>query len=292
METNPAKTNVQPAVVEREITNDVLTRVNAFQKNGELTIPKDYSPENALKSAYLILSDLKDKNQKPILEVCSKKSIANSLLKMVVEGLSPMKKQCYFIPYGTELTLIRSYQGAVALAKRVSNLIDVVPNVIYQDDVFEFGIDLETGRRKVLKHEQKLSNIDNKKIVGAYCYLLKSDGKNEIEVMTIDEIRNSWNQGQTKGNSMAHQNFTQEMAKKTVINRACKNIINSSTDALLIGEDEEKTEVENIEQNFEDVRHEIVQEEIKEISFDAAPVQEQKQEVEKDATLFPDKVPF
>jgi recombination protein RecT len=289
METNPAKTNVQPAVVEREITNDVLTRVNAFRKNGELTIPKDYSPENALKSAYLILSDLKDKNQKPILEVCSKKSIANSLLKMVVEGLSPMKKQCYFIPYGTELTLIRSYQGAVALAKRVSNLIDVVPNVIYQDDVFEFGIDLETGRRKVLKHEQKLSNIDNKKIVGAYCYLLKSDGKNDIEVMTIDEIRNSWNQGYTKGKSAVHENFTQEMAKKTVINRACKNIINSSTDALLIGEDEEKTEIETTEQAFEDVRHEIVQEEMKEISFDAAP---EKQEVVKDATLFPEKAPF
>jgi len=289
METNPAKTNVQPAVVEREITNDVLTRVNAFQKNGELTIPKDYSPENALKSAYLILSDLKDKNQKPILEVCSKKSIANSLLKMVVEGLSPMKKQCYFIPYGTELTLIRSYQGAVALAKRVSNLTEVVANVIYQDDVFEFGIDLETGRRKVLKHDQKLSNIDNKKIVGAYCYLLKSDGKNEVEVMTIEEIRQSWNQGFAKGNSTVHQNFTQEMAKKTVINRACKNIINSSTDALLIGDDEEKTEIEQAEQSFEDVRHEIVQEEVKTISFD-----EVKEETKEAAPIEvgQTKVPF
>ena len=46
----------QPAAVEKDITAQVLQKVQAFEKSGELRIPKDYSPENALKGAMLILS--------------------------------------------------------------------------------------------------------------------------------------------------------------------------------------------------------------------------------------------
>lgn len=279
--------NVQPAVVEREITNDVLQRINSFQENGELKIPEDYSPENALKSAYLILSDLKDKNGVGILEACSKKSIANALLKMVVEGLSPMKKQCYFIPYGKELTLIRSFQGSIALARRVGGVSDVVANVIYKNDSFEFGIDLETGRRKILKHEQSLNNISNSEIVGAYAFVIKNDGSKEVEIMTIEEIRTAWNQGQTKGNSPAHNNFTQEMSKKTVINRACKNIINSSTDAFLIGEDEDesKTNEEKFDSKVIEIKSEIISSEPETIAFEESKPEEI--EKQKNGSLFP-----
>ena len=38
---------------------------------------------------------------------------------------------------------------------------------------------------------------------------------------------------------MAHQNFTDEMAKKTVINRICKSIINSSDDTALFDDEKE-----------------------------------------------------
>jgi recombination protein RecT len=58
-----------------------------------------------------------------------------------------------------------------------------------------------------------------------------------LEEMTIQEILKAWGQGQTKGNSPAHQNFKGEMAKKTVINRALKTLINSSTDSGLMDED-------------------------------------------------------
>ena len=49
--------------------------------------------------------------------------------------------------------------------------------------------------------------------------------------MTMDEIRKAWAQGAAKGGCPAHKNFPQEMAKKTVINRACKIFVNTSTDA-------------------------------------------------------------
>ena len=48
--------------------------------------------------------------------------------------------------------------------------------------------------------------------------------------MTLDQIHKSWNQGATKGKSPAHVNFPEEMCKKSVINRCCKNFVNSAKD--------------------------------------------------------------
>jgi recombination protein RecT len=59
------------------------------------------------------------------------------------------------------------------------------------------------------------------------------DGSKKTTLMTIDQIHKAWAQGQTKGNSPAHKNFPDEMAKKSVINRACKIAIKSSNDSSL-----------------------------------------------------------
>jgi recombination protein RecT len=174
---------------------------------------------------------------------------------MVVEGLSVLKKQGYFIPYDKELTWIRSYQGSIALAKRVAEVKEVNAVVVYQNDLFEYGIDVKTGRQVIYKHDQKLGNIANDKIIAAYAIVIYKDGSTDATVMSMDEIRTAWNQGAPKGNSPAHKNFTQEMAKKTVINRACKTPINSSTDVILVGGyDEENDEAPTI-----DIKHEIIE---------------------------------
>ncbi len=235
--------NSQVKKSEKNIVNDVLVRVNQFQAAGELTIPKDYSVENALKSAYLILSETVDKDKNPVLQSCSHTSIANTLLNMVTQGLSPLKKQCYFISYAGKLQLSRSYQGSIAIARR-SGLKNIVANVIYEKDDFAYKINPETGLYEILKHEQALENIDTNKIKGAYALATLEDGTKELTVMNITQIRKAWMQGYAKGNSGAHNNFTDEMCKKTVINRACKNIINSSTDAYLFdrNSDEQQNE--------------------------------------------------
>jgi recombination protein RecT len=248
-------TTTQPAVAEKDITTQVLQKVQAFEKSGELRIPKDYSPENALKGAMLVLTELKTKDGSNALQYCSKTSIAQALLKMVVEGLSVLKKQGYFIPYDKELTWIRSYQGSIALSKRVAEVKEVNAVVVYQNDLFEYGIDVKTGRQVIYKHDQKLGNIANDKIIAAYAIVIYKDGSTDATIMSMDEIRAAWNQGAPKGNSPAHKNFTQEMAKKTVINRACKTPINSSTDVILVGGyDEENDEAPTI-----DIKHEIIE---------------------------------
>jgi len=65
------------------ITNVAIT-LRKFTEDKELLLPDDYSIENALKSAWLILQETVDKDKKPVLEVCSRASIANGLLDMAV----------------------------------------------------------------------------------------------------------------------------------------------------------------------------------------------------------------
>lgn len=223
---------------EPKIIDVITSQVQNLQSTGELRIPDGYSPDNALKSAWLLLQDQMDKNGTPVLQSCSRASIMNSLMKMVIQGMSAVKNQCYFIPYGGKLTLQRSYQGSIALAKRVGDVKSVIANEIFEQDDFEFEIDNETGIKRIMKHDSKLDNIDTNKLKGAYAIVTFNDGSKYIEIMNMVQIQLSWNQGQTNGNSPAHKNFKGEMAKKTVINRALKTIINSSSDSDLFDEDE------------------------------------------------------
>ncbi len=253
-----AETSLTPVLIERTISDQVLAKINQFQQAGALTLPKDYSAENALKSAFLILQETVDRDKNPVLTVCTKESVASSLLDMVVQGLSPMKKQCYFIAYGKKLQLSRSYQGSVAIAKRVG-MKEVVANVIYDGDEFVYEIIAETGHKRVVKHVQNFENIDLAKIKGAYAITEMENGTKELTLMNMKQIRNSWNQGAAKGNSGAHTNFTDEMAIKTVIQRACKPIINSSDDSHLYDEDEEKeVREQKVDANVEEIGFEDV----------------------------------
>lgn len=216
------------------ISEQVLTRIEEFQKTGGMVLPKDYSVENHMKSAWLILQATTDRSGQPALSVCTKESIANALLDMVLQGLAVSKKQGYFIVYGNKLEFQRSYFGTIALAKRTGGIkTEPVANVIYEGDEFVYSIDPKTARISIVKHEQKIDNIDNSKIKGAYALVTLADGSTQVTIMSMAQIRAAWGQGATKGGSPAHKNFAEEMAKKTVIGRACKAIINSSSDAWL-----------------------------------------------------------
>ena len=216
------------------VSEQVLARIEQFQKEGGMVLPKDYSVENHMKSAWLILQSTTDRSGKPALQVCTKESIANALLDMVLQGLAVSKKQGYFIVYGDKLEFQRSYFGTIALAKRTGGIKgEPVANVIYEGDEFIYEIDPRTARISIVRHSQSIDNIDNTKIKGAYALVTLADGSTQTTIMSMQQIRTAWGQGATKGASPAHKNFAEEMAKKTVIGRACKAIINSSDDAWL-----------------------------------------------------------
>lgn len=224
------------AVANNSIVDLTLSRISELEETGSLQIPKSYSAANALRAAWLLLQDVKTLDKRPVLEVCTKESIANALLKMVLQGLNPVKRQCSFIAYGNTLVCQREYQGSIAVAKRYG-LKSVVANAIFKGENFSYEIDSQTGLKKILKHESSFENYGNE-VIGAYAIIVMEDDTKNVEIMNMKQIQAAWNQGPTKGQSPAHKNFPDQMACKTVINRAVKTIINSSDDADLF-EDEQ-----------------------------------------------------
>jgi recombination protein RecT len=239
--TPPAPAAVQPKTqaaalrdIQNETTVKVLEHVQALQEAGDLKLPENYAAGNQVKLAWLNLLEVTDRNGNPALQVCTKESIANALLEMLVKGLSVAKKQCDFIVYGNKLTLQEEYHGTIAIARRVGGVVGVpTGNVIYEGDDFVYSIDPKTGRKYIVKHEQDFMNIDMNKIKGAYATIQLSDGSTHVEIMNMNQIRQAWMQGATKGQSPAHKNFPDQMAIKTVISRGCKLFISTSDDSGL-----------------------------------------------------------
>src|SRR5699024_7843799 len=252
--------NQQLAIIQKDITDEVSNKLSELEQGG-LALPPNYNAHNALKSAFFKLQETKDRNGKSALEVCSKPSIANTLLDMVTQGLSPAKTQCYFIVYGTQLQLNRSYFGTQAVLKRLTGVKDIWANVIFDGDVFDYEI--VGGREKLVKHETQFQNRDNP-ILGAYAVVQLEDGEEVLTVMTKKEIDASWSQAKTKN---VQNKFPQEMAKRTVINRAAKAFINTSDDSdLLVDAINRSTENE-----YDNERQDIT------------PEQETQQQIEQNA---------
>ena len=224
---------------QKDLYAEVLDRIAQFRTEGALALPRDYSPENAIKNAQLVISEVTDRNKKPALEVCTKTSVAQALLDTVLQGLNPGKKQCYYIVYGNKLLMQRSLYGEMHLARSVCPDIEgIYPEIVYEGDVFRYS--KKRGRTVVETHEQKLENMQHP-IVAAYCTVVFRDGSEQTTIMTYEEILASWrmsrqspfdDSGKLKPGS-THAKFPAEMCKRTVVRRACKPIINSSDDSNL-----------------------------------------------------------
>lgn len=235
---------------QRSLDEQVIGNLERLREQG-LEMPPGYSPQNALKSAFFELTSNTGGN---LLQMAAtnqemKTSISNALLDMVIQGLSPAKKQCYFIKYGNKVQLMRSYFGTMAVLDRVTGGADITPVVVRQGDEFEVAMD---GPNMVVKkHETKFENLDNE-IIAAYVVIKLANGKEITTVMTKKQIDQSWAKSKMKG-SGPQKEFPEEMAKRTVINRAAKSLINTSNDNDLLVQATKDT----LENEFDDERKDV-----------------------------------
>lgn len=252
--------------VKKNVGDQVIARVNSLCEAG-FTMPKDYSYVNAIKMSMLKLQDLKDKSGKSALEVCTPTSIQTALFQMCCKGLSAGLNQCYLLVRGNQLCLQESYFGKVLMVKRIYP--DWTPNpvVIREDDVFEYAIDAATGRKYVVKHEQKLENMD-KGFVGAYMYLPTG----ELYIMTKKQILQAWSKSSST-QQLTHKQFDEKMCQKTIVNSGCNMIINS-TPEYQMGMDEDTNMIEN---KLPD--NEVVDEQSYDVPTDFVEVEEEVPEV-------------
>lgn len=247
------------------MSNEIITivekRVETLRAGGQIFFPENYAPENALKSAYLVLKNTKDRNKQPVLESCTQSSIASSLLDMVVQGLSPAKKQCYFIAYGKMLSCMRSYFGTMAVTKRLKNVLNIRAEVVREGESFKF--ERRDGIIVINEHSGSIGSLDSK-IVAAYCVIELAGDINHIEIMSREQIEKSWEKSDTyklngkknkygKEITTPHIDFEDQMCKRTVIDRACKYYANSSDDSDLLIEAFNRTgETPNAEKELSD----------------------------------------
>ncbi len=210
-------------IVNNSFIDGLVAQLQEKEKYG-LTFPKDYNYSNELMGAYLILKETKDKNDKCVLESCSQVSIANTLMDMVTLGLSMQKKQCYPVAYGGKLQCQVSVYGNTCAARRYG-LKSISAMCIYEGDDFQYHI--EDAKIVIDCHKQNFMNINIDKIVGAYAVVTMEDGSQYVEIMNMSMIKQAWKQGfgyKESGNG-THQKFTDQMAMKTVKNRALKYIV-------------------------------------------------------------------
>lgn len=225
------------AVLQKDITDVVLGKVTELESQG-VQLPSNYNAANALKQAFFKINEvqlsfkeggglyMEKYGNTPV----GKASIANSLLDMIQQGLNPGKNQCYFIAYGQKLQMSRSYFGTQTALKRLSEIEDVKAEVVHKGDVFKIGsVDSETV---VTEFIPSFENLDNE-IIGAFATIVKTDGTKSYEIMTKKQIDKSWAKAKTKN---VQNDFPEEMAKRTVINRAAKPFINTSDDAELFSD--------------------------------------------------------
>lgn len=224
---------VKPVLVEEK----ALAKIQAYMELG-MTIPEGFSPANSLKKARFMLNDMKV-GGKPVLEVCTEESVMQALLESVAKGLDFSESQIYFIPRNNQMTTMESVYGRIVRAKRASKYYKPIVGYVHEGDIFDFGIDVNTGYTKIIEHKTSVENLD-KPFTAAYAYVTDNDGNTDVFVMTRKEWLKSWTKS-SNGASVAKE-FERDMIYRTIIKKSTKSLVNSNVKYMgVLIDDEDDT---------------------------------------------------
>ncbi|EYO15910.1 recombination protein RecT [Staphylococcus aureus DAR3847] len=162
----------------------------------------------------------------------------NALNNITQQGKKPKKKQDYITNDNKKQQQQRNHHKTMTVKKHAAAQEEINQEIKKEDK--EKKEKTKKGKIKEIKHKQDFGNRNKQNIIGAYATIVfKDERKNYTEIMTIEQIKQAWKQSQMIKNEKAKQNAKkkknpkEEMAKKTVINRAAKRYINTSTDSNL-----------------------------------------------------------
>lgn len=226
------QSQVAPKEKQNAFVTKVADKIAEMKQQGQINLPDNYSAVNALQAAYFTLTAVDFGSKQALIDKVTPESVAFALQDMAIQGLSVAKKQGYFVPYGDKLQFLRSYHGTQAVLKRLHGVKDIWANVIWKGEDFEVEYN-ERGQLAFKGHKVNWKAATGKKedIEGAYCIIEREDGTQFLTVMTMEEILTAWSTAKTQN---VQNKYPQEMAKRTVINRASKSFINTSDDSDLL----------------------------------------------------------
>lgn len=200
----------------------IITDINS----GKLPSVAGYNVNVEAESAMMNIMNVTDKNNRYALESCTRESIYSAVRDMAIQGLSVTKSQCYFIAHANKLKFRRSYFGTQTVFNRNFPYLRAIANVLFEGDEFEYFYDDVYGFEYIDNIKPKAENRDNP-IKLAFGSIIDIRTKERVYgcVMTAKEIKTAWSHGQTQ---KVQNEFPQEMAKRTLLNRMLKNYINTS----------------------------------------------------------------
>lgn len=178
------------------------------------------------------------------LQKVSDISFMRCVLKAAEMGLAIDGRLAYAVPFKTECTLIVSYMGLLAVARRTRVIRDCFARIVYEGESFDCGH--ENGK-DYLSHKPSLDRAFTGVggAIGAYAVVTLPDGQWRYEWMGKSEIARI--QAVSKsGNIWAA--WPTEMWKKTVIRRVLKNYAEDpGIQAMLANDDETDLPTEDIQ---------------------------------------------
>lgn len=146
--------------------------------------------------------------------------LVTGLLKGAYLGLDFYNKECYLIPFGSDLNFFVDYKGLEKLVKKYSirPVSEIYARIVREGDEFT-----ETIVNNSPQITFKPVPFNNGRITGAFAVCQYTDGGAKVETMSIQQLDAAKRMSKAQ-NSTAWKFFPEEMYKKIVIRRLCKGI--------------------------------------------------------------------
>ena len=191
-----------------------LLQSDEFAEQVAKAAPTYLTPERLIRVAETTMK------RTPELENCTQATLFRCILDCASAGIEPDGQHAYLIPFKNECTLIISYKGLLALARR--NGVNATSKVVRENDLFEVIEDDGTGSTQV-KHQVDYTKPRGDLVCVYSRAKWSQDGFDflDYEVMTRDECE-AIRKRSKAGQSGPWKTDFDEMCRKTVIRRHSK----------------------------------------------------------------------
>jgi len=157
---------------------------------------------------------LTEVRRNPKLTTCDPRSLLGALMVSAQLGLEPGPLgHVYFVPYGTECTLIVGYRGMIDLARRSGEIESIIAREVCENDTFDSAYRLmeDDFYHKPALHDR--GQADRYYAIARY-----RDGGALLHVMAREEVDEYRKRSKAKNDGPWVTDYD-AMAKKTVIRR-------------------------------------------------------------------------
>lgn len=208
--------SLQPTQANNQAALAPTKRLSIFLQQFKPQLAKALGQRNVDQEISAILAVV---SSSPALQKCSPESIALAAYDAATIGL-PVNKLglVWIVPYGNEAKMQIGFKGYIQLAIESGYVLDISADCVYENDRFKYIL----GSKPFIEHEPTMSS-ERGKLVAVYAVARLVNGLEKPLAMSksqIDFIRSK----SRSGNGGPWNTDYDEMAKKTVIKRLCKQL--------------------------------------------------------------------